>query len=150
MTPFHAPVLMRRRLSWAAGLCLSVLPLGPVLARAPAPDAQAHYQREKARCMSLRVHGERANCLSQASTAYTAALPPVPDADPGRYARNAVERCKALPDADRADCLSRMQGQGTTRGSVDEGGIYRELVTREVGPTPATVPTPAPTTPPPR
>jgi hypothetical protein len=25
-----------------------------------------------------------------------------------------------------------MQGQGTTRGSVEGGGIYRELITREV------------------
>lgn len=140
----HHPTPLHRRLSWAAGLCLSMLPLSLALARAPAPDAQARYQRERARCMTLRVHGERANCLSEASTAHTAALPPAPDADPGRYARNAVERCKALPDTDRADCLLRMQGQGTTRGSVAEGGIYRELVTREVAPTPAAAQTPAP------
>lgn len=132
----------RGRLSWAAGLCLSVLPLSVAMARAPAPDAQVRYQREQARCMSLRVHGERANCLSEASTAYTAAQPAEPDADPGRYARNAVERCKPLPDADRTDCLSRMRGQGTTRGSVAEGGIYRELITREPGPAPAPAPAP--------
>ena len=48
----------------------------------------------------------------------TAALPPVPDGDPGRYARNALERCKALRDDDRQECVARMQGHGTTSGSV--------------------------------
>ena len=66
-----------------------------------------------------------------------AALPPVPDADPGRYARNALERCKALPEPDRNDCVLRMQGRGTTSGSVEGGGIYRELVTIIPGEAPA-------------
>jgi len=35
---------------------------------------------------------------------------------------------------DRADCEARMRGQGTTSGSAAPGGIYRELVTRTVGP----------------
>lgn len=100
-------------------------------AAAAPPDGAPRYQREQARCMSLRVHGERANCLSEASTAYQATLPAVADPDPGRYVRHAIERCKALPDADRQDCLTRMAGGGTTTGSVASGGIYRELVTRE-------------------
>jgi hypothetical protein len=33
-----------------------------------------------------------------------------------------------------------MQGQGVTRGSVAEGGIYRELVTREIPSTDSSVP----------
>lgn len=79
----------------------------------------------------MRVHGERANCLSEASTAYQASLPPEVDTDPGRYARNALARCQPLTADDRQDCLARMAGQGTTSGSVSGGGIYRELVTRE-------------------
>lgn len=101
----------------------------PAAAATSVAAEKAHYQRERARCMKLRDHGQRADCLSEASTAHVAALPPVPDADPGRYARNAVERCKALQEPDRGDCVQRMQGRGTTRGSVAGGGIYRELVT---------------------
>jgi len=36
-----------------------------------------------------------------------------------------------LPSGERDACLARMQGQGVARGSVAEGGIYRELVIRE-------------------
>ena len=37
---------------------------------------------------------------------------------------------------DRVACLARMDGAGVTLGSVEEGGIYRELVVREVVLTP--------------
>lgn len=104
----------------------------PVLAAGTArPDAAQRYQREQARCMAIRVHGDRANCLSEASTAYQATRPAAADPDPDRYTRNAQARCQALPTGDRQDCLSRMAGQGTTSGSVSGGGLYRELVTRE-------------------
>jgi hypothetical protein len=91
------------------------------------------YQQERTRCMAIRVHGPRANCLSEASTAHQAALPAVEELDPARYARyarNALERCKPLPEGDRQDCVLRMTGHGTTSGSVSGGGIYRELITR--------------------
>ena len=60
--------------------------------------------------------------------------------DPGRFARNLFLRCDPLPDPERVDCVARMQGKGTTSGSVAGGGLYRELVTRE----PASPPAPRP------
>ena len=59
------------------------------------------------------------------------------DPAPGRYARNALKRCEPLSEPDRGDCVARMQGGGTTSGSVAGGGIYRELVTREPSVAPA-------------
>lgn len=46
----------------------------PLVAAEPARplDPKARYQRESARCMAIRTHGERANCLSEASTALAA------------------------------------------------------------------------------
>ena len=38
-----------------------------------------------------------------------------------------MDRCVPLPPADQEDCVRRMQGEGTIIGSVEEGGIYREL-----------------------
>ena len=38
-----------------------------------------------------------------------------------------MERCVPLPAADQEDCVRRMNGEGIVRGSVEEGGIYREL-----------------------
>ncbi len=117
--------------------------LMPVPALAATPETAGAYQRERARCMRIAIHGERANCLSEASTAHAATLPTTVDTDPGRFARNALERCKPLSEPDRGDCVARIQGQGTTSGSVAGGGIYRELVTREPA-TPTPTPTPRP------
>ena len=54
------------------------------------------------------------------------------DRNPGRFARNALKRCEPLPEPDRSGCVARIQGNGTTSGSVAGGGISRELVTREI------------------
>lgn len=128
----HLPLRFRHA-AWT--LCLLTAALGgaPALAadKAKPLDIQARYQRDSALCMSARYVGDRDECLSEASTARSMALPAQVDPDPGRYARNALKRCEPLPEPDRRDCVARMQGQGTTRGTVAGGGIYRELVTIE-------------------
>ena len=117
---------------------LACAPAALAAQKAKPLDIQARYQRDSALCMSSRYQGDRDECLSEASTARSMALPPEVDPDPGRYARNALKRCEPLPEPDRRDCVARMQGQGTTRGTVAGGGIYRELVTIEtVAPTAA-------------
>lgn len=131
----HPPFRIRRA---ACTLCLLASALAglPAVAadKAQPVDIQTRYQRDSALCMSPRYQGDRNECMSEASTRRSMALPPQVDPDPGRYARNALKRCEPLPDADRRDCLARMQGQGTTTGSVAGGGIFRELVTRESAP----------------
>ncbi len=102
---------------------------------APA-DARARHARESAACSRIAEHGARANCLSEASTRLAATQPPAPGESADVLRQNALRRCEALPDVERKDCIARMQGQGTTSGSVEGGGVYRELVTREVGAVP--------------
>lgn len=104
-------------------------------ATAPA-DARARYARESAACSRIVEHGARANCLSEASTRLAATQPPAPGERSDVLRQNALRRCEALPDVERKDCILRIQGQGTVSGSVEGGGLYRELVTREVGVTP--------------
>jgi hypothetical protein len=132
------------RSAWTLALLSSALSVLPVSAadKRSAAASEAQYQRDAAVCLSKGYKGARNECLSDASTARASREPVTIDPDPGRYARNAVQRCEALKDADRADCVARMQGQGTTSGSVAGGGIYRELVTREVAaaPTPPAAP----------
>lgn len=129
----HPSLRRFRRSAWTLCLLATAMTGAPALAAGQArpSDIQARYQRDTALCMSARYQGDRNECMSEASTARSMALPPQFDPDPGRYARNALKRCEPLPDPDRRDCLARMQGQGTTTGSVAGGGIYRELVTRE-------------------
>jgi len=111
-----------------------------------ADNARALYDQERAVCLSGRSNQDRATCLKEAGAALAEARKRGPADDPAQLARNARLRCDALGTQDRPDCLARMDGQGTTRGSVLDGGIYRELVTREIGvvgsapATPATAP----------
>ena len=51
------------------------------------------------------------------------------DDTPGQYERNLLARCSSLPAPDRQDCERRMRGEGTVTGSVQGGGVYRELIT---------------------
>jgi hypothetical protein len=100
-----------------------------------APDLEARYRNERERCERIESAADRATCLREAAAARAEArrgrLANGAD-DPIRYLENALRRCEPLPPEDRADCEYRVRGGGTTRGSVEEGGIYRETVTREV------------------
>ena len=116
--------------------CLSAV----TVASAAASDAQRRYQRDSAMCMKLRTDLGRPDCLSEASTRLAGTMPSRADEAPEILARNALRRCAPLAEPDRSDCVARIQGLGTTSGSVAAGGIYRELVTRTVGEVPTTPP----------
>ncbi len=104
-------------------------------------DARARYEPERAVCLSGLSHQPREICLREAAAALGEALKGRLD-DPlahlidsrTRYEENALLRCDPLPPEDRELCRARMRGDGITRGSVEEGGIYRELTVIEVRP----------------
>jgi hypothetical protein len=97
-------------------------------------DAKGRYQQERAMCETGRSHQDRATCLREAGAALDEARRGRLDDSQAQYEKNALVRCNPLPPEDRQACIARMQGQGTTRGSVEGGGIYRELITRETAP----------------
>ena len=99
---------------------------------APPSDAQTRYQQERAACDSGRAYQDRATCLREAGAAYEEAKRGRLAEGSAQYRENALARCSVLPPDERGACHARMQGQGTTSGSVEGGGIYRELVIREV------------------
>ncbi len=102
--------------------------------------ARAKYARDTARCRTLPVQSTaRANCLSEASTAFAQTQADKPEEAPALLVQNALRRCEALPAPDKQDCITRMR-IGTTSGSVAAGGVLRELVTREVVADPAALP----------
>ena len=120
------------RAAWA--LVVLGAALGSTSAAAAEKDGAttARYQRERAACMSGQSNQDRATCLREAGAAFAQARHEGLSDGPTPYARNARQRCEALPQDERQGCLARMQGQGTTSGTAASGGIYRELVTREV------------------
>ena len=124
-----------RRPAWL-GLLL-VVALAPTAALANAKDdaaaLRARFDREREVCTSGRSNQDRATCLREANAAYAQGRKGDLNDGAAPYASNATVRCEALRGDDRQDCLARMRGEGTTTGSVEAGGIYRELVTRTVG-----------------
>jgi hypothetical protein len=102
---------------------------------APPSDAQLRYQQERAACLSGQSHQDQGTCLREAGAALEEARRGRLDTGQAtRYQENAVARCTLLPQEERSACAARMQGQGTTSGSVAAGGIYRELIIREIPP----------------
>ena len=98
-------------------------------------EIQARYEQERANCLSGASNQDRATCLKEANNARDAAKRGQLSDGGGMTGRNAKLRCEALTGDEARDCLARMKGKGTTSGSVEAGGIYRETVTREVKPT---------------
>ena len=127
---------------WLFAVVLVALPASAATPAAQT-DARAPLHRGRIACTPVRGD-ERDNCLSEASTLFASTRPSRADENSDQLARNALRRCEPLHEPDRQDCVARIQGQGTTTGSVSAGGIYRELVTREVG----AVPAPGPSDPP--
>jgi hypothetical protein len=78
------------------------------------------------RCM--QSNQDRATCQREAAAAAADARRGRLDDGPADYRANALRRCEALPEADRDACRLRMTGHGTTSGSVEGGGIYREYI----------------------
>jgi len=91
-------------------------------------DAQARYQKDRAACLSGDTNQDRATCLREAGAALVEARRGgLTSTDDSTYVKNSMDRCVPLPPADQEDCVRRMQGEGTIIGSVEEGGVYREL-----------------------
>lgn len=97
-------------------------------------DARSsRYQQERAECLSGQSAQSRNDCLRDAGAAREEGARLAPGESNTLYERNARLRCQPLPEEYRQACLARMDGEGTTSGSVPGGGILREHVTREVG-----------------
>ena len=128
----QAPVPQRRVNPYALLVTAAMLSVATAFAADAtlAGDAQARYERERAACTDGSSQQDRATCLKEAGAARD-------ESRGGRLGNgstatdaNATTRCNALPAKDRSDCIARINGAGTTSGSVRDGGIYRELVTK--------------------
>lgn len=130
MTISHLFVLPR---PWAWALCAAGALLGATQAGAAGPgamsEAQATYQAERALCMSGQSHQDRATCLKEAGAAYQEARGGRLGNGDGQFERNRLMRCTAQAPQDRLACERNANGEGVTSGSVNGGGIIREITT---------------------
>ncbi len=129
MQTTHAVISYR---SWGLALCAAGVLLSATAAaadRGNRSDAQAVYQRDRAACINGQTSQERATCLREAGAALQEARRGRLDDGQAQFERNRLIRCDSQPPQDRPECVRRMSGEGSTSGSVEGGGILRELVT---------------------
>lgn len=111
----------------AAGALLSATAV-TAANRGKLSDAQSAYQRDRAACLSGQTHQDRATCLREAGAALQEARRGRLEDSGSQFEQNRLLRCEKQPPEDREYCVRRMKGEGTTSGSVEGGGIIRELV----------------------
>ncbi|RXN92700.1 hypothetical protein C7R54_02805 [Achromobacter aloeverae] len=112
----------------AAGLALCAAGLMGLSAGAHADE---QYKRDVAACNSGHTSQAKATCLREAGAAQVERRRNgLSDVGSSGEARNAEQRCNALPADQRQDCMYLMSGQGqtTVQGSVAGGGVLRETV----------------------
>lgn len=108
--------------------------------KAPAAGSpEAVYQQDRAKCLAGRSHQDRTTCLQEAGAALQEARRGRLDngEDARTLQQNALMRCQRQPVEERPACERLARDEGSRSGSVEGGGVVKELVTRTVGPVPA-------------
>lgn len=125
-----------QRLSCALALAL---PLAPALAAGDRAEIDARYQADRQVCMGQTELDSRQACLRDAGAVRQEALRGARGAgvDADQLQRNALARCVVHKDRiDRAMCERMALGEGIASGSVEGGGVIREIEV-EIDPEPA-------------
>lgn len=136
------PVRRARRAAAAATLATLLAIVGtPARATGTAAVSPARIQQvfeaERAACLAGRSHQDRSTCLREAAAARNEALRGRlgNGETPRQRLANALARCRVQPAADRADCERLVLGEGHREGSVAEGAVIKQTITRSVGST---------------
>jgi len=103
---------------------------------------EARYKQDVANCNAGRTNQAKQVCLQEAGAARVEARRNNLTTNGGNYDANAVQRCQRLPATDRAACEAQMAGQGKTYGSVQGGGVLREMTIQVPAGTPGAQPAP--------
>ena len=98
-----------------------------------ASQAPSALQQERAACARLPEES-RSACEREAGAAAQAARSgDLRSMDASTYERNALTRCDAFQaPQDKAECQARMGSRATVGGSVEGGGLLRELTTTTI------------------
>ena len=91
-------------------------------------DATGNFQSEVQSCLSGRTQQDRDTCLREARNARADKQRGALDTG-AAYQANARARCEVLQGEEKAACEARMMGYGNVSGSVEGGGVLREVET---------------------
>ena len=103
----------------------------------PHNELQARYQQDLAECEAQQATQDLAACRLEARNALAEAKRNLlNDTTANLFERNQFKRCRVFKGDDREACEARVRNEGTSTGSVQSGGILREVV-RPVVPSPS-------------
>lgn len=121
------PSTRRRVVVAACAVCLATAVLAG--GAADLAEARARYQRELAACDKGPPDQDLAACRLEARNALAEVKRGrLDDTTPARhYEQNALQRCEVHAGDDRAACEARIRGEGRVEGSVEGGGLLREI-----------------------
>lgn len=142
MKPFASTLAFAAVAIGLASLLSAAMPPAQAQTRGEA-GIREQYLADRAACLGRATEEGRQTCLREAGAAAQAARQGNLVHDEESYRRNALARCMPLPPEQREACRMRIEGAGTVRGSVEEGGLYRELRVREPAPPTVAAPDPA-------
>ncbi|MRD46088.1 hypothetical protein GHT07_02270 [Caenimonas koreensis DSM 17982] len=92
-------------------------------------DASGSFASEVLACNTGRTQQDRDTCLKEARNAQADKKNGVLDNSGAQFRANAAARCDVFKAEELAACKARMQGLGSTDGSVAGGGVIREVET---------------------
>jgi hypothetical protein len=91
--------------------------------------ADSQFQRDRAACLAGETGQVRSACMQEAGAALQERRQGKLASNEGaNYDANRLARCDVQKGLDRELCIRRMNGEGIVTGSVQGGGLYRELV----------------------
>lgn len=92
-------------------------------------DNSGNYQQERAWCMANTSGEEQATCLRNSAAAQAEKRRGTLDNNGANFDANAMQRCHVLTGEDRAACQARVVGLGSATGSVQGGGVLKQVET---------------------
>lgn len=127
MKPFASSLAVAALVGAMAGLLSALAP--PAIAQTKSDaEIRQQYLAERAACLRGRTGEDQQTCLREAGAAAQAARQgKLLEGERENYRSNALARCAPLPPEQREACRMRIEGAGTVTGSVEEGGLFREL-----------------------
>jgi hypothetical protein len=95
----------------------------------PQDELTARYQQDLAECEAQQATQDLAACRLEARNALAEAKRNLlSDTTANLFEKNQLRRCRVFKGDDREACEARVRGEGSSTGSVQGGGILREVV----------------------
>lgn len=125
-TTVFRPALFAAQALLVASFCLHAHAQAPAQ---PQDELTARYQQDLAECEAQQATQDLAACRQEARNALAEAKRNLlSDTTANLFEKNQLKRCRVFKGEDREACEARVRGEGSSSGSVQSGGILREVV----------------------